>query len=85
MEANLRSMTETGKVLRSIGKSEGAPRAGRKAVETVWKLVEQDRPQADIKQVMVTAAKMAATSNRRTITPDLIQSADEIVRNIRKR
>lgn len=85
MSANLRSQTETGKVLRSIGAAEGAPRAGNDAVEAAWSLVEQDRPQSEIKQVFITAAQMAKTANKRTITKSLIINADQIVKNCRRK
>lgn len=79
MNAILRSLTETGNILRSIGYAEGAPRAGRDTVEEVWKLVDQVRPQSEIKRVMVVAAQLASGAGKKTITVSHIKNANDLV------
>ena len=83
MIINLRSETECGKVLRSLGAAEGAPRAGKEAVKAVWALVDQTRPQKEIKQVMLVAAQMASAGGKKTITPKLIYKANSLVLSVK--
>lgn len=83
MTAILRSRTEAGNILRSIGYAEGAPRAGRETVDEVWKLYNQTRPQSEIKRVMEVAAQLAVGSGKRTITSTHIKKANELILNIK--
>jgi len=84
LNANLRSLTETGNILRSIGYAEGAPRAGRETLEVVWGLVDQTRPQAEVKQVMVVAAQISSGAGKKTITKEHVLKANDLVIKLSK-